>query len=78
MIVLSKYGTSAKFSWEGESLIAYITRRLPGIRSSIDNFGFTAVGTSGDESVTEQQGVFRTNCLDWYGSVDSVSRLLTP
>lgn len=65
------------FSWRNEGLIAYITRRLPGIRSSIDMFGFTTVDASGDESVTEQQGVFRTNCLDWYGRVEGLSFLLT-
>ena len=77
MIVLSKYGTFIKFSWRNEGLIAYITRRLPGIRSSIDMFGFTTADASGDESVTEQQGVFRTNCLDWYGRVEGLSSLLT-
>jgi len=78
MIVLSKYGTSTELSWDDEGLIAYITRRLPGIRSSIDKFGFTAIDASEDESVTEQQGVFRTNCLDWYGSVEECRAPLTP
>jgi len=65
MIVLSKFGTAVEFPSEDESPNAYISRRLHGIRYSIDGFGFTTVDSGGDEIITEQRGVFRVNCLDW-------------
>jgi hypothetical protein len=40
-------------------------RRLESITDNVDRFGFTMSDTSSDEIVTEQKGVFRTNCLDW-------------
>ena len=33
---------------------------------NIDRFGFTMCDAGTDEIITEQKGVFRTNCLDWY------------
>lgn len=41
------------------------SRRMEGINDNIDRFGFAMVDASSDEIVTEQKGVFRTNCLDW-------------
>ena len=35
---------------------------------NIDRFGFTMCDVGTDEIITEQKGVFRTNCLDWYVS----------
>jgi hypothetical protein len=41
-------------------------RRLENITDNVDRFGFTMSDANTDEIVTEQKGVFRTNCLDWY------------
>ena len=40
--------------------------RLESITDDVDGFGFTMCDASVDEIVTEQKGIFRTNCLDWY------------
>lgn len=40
-------------------------RRFDNITDNVDRFGFTMCDTNSDEIVTEQKGVFRTNCLDW-------------
>ena len=42
-------------------------RRLSSVSDNIDRFGFTMYDASSDDIITEQKGVFRTNCLDWYG-----------
>lgn len=39
--------------------------RREGIRTNIDNFGYTLYDPTLQEVVIEQSGVFRTNCLDW-------------
>ncbi|TFL05727.1 DNase I-like protein [Pterulicium gracile] len=39
-------------------------KRLESVSDAIDQFGFTMADASNDEIVTEQKGVFRTNCLD--------------
>lgn len=41
-------------------------RRLDNLRRAVDNFGFTISDPSNSELISEQTGVFRTNCLDWY------------
>ncbi|KAG2156260.1 SacI homology domain-containing protein [Suillus clintonianus] len=38
--------------------------RLEGINNNMDRYGFTMCDTSTDSVITEQKGVFRTNCLD--------------
>jgi len=43
-------------------------RRLSGVSDNIDRFGFTMCDATSDDIITEQKGVFRTNCLDWYES----------
>jgi hypothetical protein len=41
-------------------------RRQEAITEHMDRFGFTLADSSTAEAITEQRGVFRTNCLDWY------------
>lgn len=48
------------------NLNSMLFRRIEGITSNVDKFGFSMCDASSDEVVTEQKGVFRTNCLDWY------------
>jgi hypothetical protein len=40
-------------------------RRLEAVAQHMDSFGFTMCDASLDEIVTDQKGIFRTNCLDW-------------
>lgn len=39
--------------------------RIENIKDNIDRFGFTMCEAGNDQIITEQKGVFRTNCLDW-------------
>jgi hypothetical protein len=40
-------------------------RRIESVADHVDRFGFTMCDAVADEIVTDQKGVFRTNCLDW-------------
>ena len=42
-----------------------ITRRMESITDHVDKFGFTMSDAVSDDIITDQKGVFRTNCLDW-------------
>ncbi|KAJ7490357.1 SacI homology domain-containing protein [Mycena galericulata] len=39
-------------------------RRLDSISGHVDQYGFTMCDANSDDIVTEQKGIFRTNCLD--------------
>ncbi len=39
---------------------------MESINDHVDKFGFTMCDASTDELITDQKGVFRSNCLDWY------------
>lgn len=47
-----------------EALIS-LSRRMEIVNDHVDQFGFTMCDASTDELITDQKGVFRTNCLDW-------------
>lgn len=47
-------------------------RRLTSVSDNMDRFGFTMCDATSDEIITEQKGVFRTNCLDWYEILHSI------
>lgn len=38
--------------------------RLEGVKNNMERYGFTMCDSSTDNLITEQKGVFRTNCLD--------------
>jgi hypothetical protein len=50
-------------------------RRFSSVSDNIDRFGFTMCDATSDDIITEQKGVIRTNCLDWY---ESCALLLFP
>ncbi|KAJ7228451.1 inositol polyphosphate phosphatase, partial [Mycena pura] len=52
-------------------------RRLESINDHIDKFGFTMCDANSDELVTEQKGVFRTNCLDCLDRTNFVQDLMS-
>jgi synaptojanin len=57
---------------EGHDSVIRQLRRLDGVRIGIERFGYTTTrefgadfGMGVSDLITEQSGVFRTNCLDW-------------
>ena len=57
---------------EGHDSVIRQLRKLEGVRLGIERFGYTTtrdfgqdVGFGASDLITEQNGVFRTNCLDW-------------
>lgn len=42
-----------------------LRRRIENVVDHIDRFGFTMCDATSDDIITDQKGVFRTNCLDW-------------
>ncbi len=46
-------------------LTLFLCRRMESVRDHVDRFGFTMCDAASDEIITDQKGVFRTNCLDW-------------
>ncbi|KAF8165492.1 inositol polyphosphate phosphatase [Crassisporium funariophilum] len=52
-------------------------RRTEAIVDHVDRFGFTMCDTSSDEIVTDQKGVFRTNCLDCLDRTNFVQDILS-
>ncbi|OCH92145.1 hypothetical protein OBBRIDRAFT_824865 [Obba rivulosa] len=59
-----------------ESVVREI-RRLPTVGENVDKFGFTMADSSMDEIITEQKGVFRTNCLDCLDRTNFVQDILS-
>lgn len=47
-------------------LVLNMSRAIESISDNVDKFGFSMCDASTDEIITDQKGVFRTNCLDWY------------
>ena len=41
-------------------------RRLESVIDNVDRFGFAMADAGSSEIITEQKGIFRANCLDWY------------
>uniref|UniRef100_A0A8H8CK11 phosphoinositide 5-phosphatase n=1 Tax=Psilocybe cubensis TaxID=181762 RepID=A0A8H8CK11_PSICU len=52
-------------------------KRIESIVDNVDKFGFTMCDASSDELVTDQRGVFRTNCLDCLDRTNFVQDILS-
>ncbi|PPR04035.1 hypothetical protein CVT24_010610 [Panaeolus cyanescens] len=52
-------------------------RRIESITDNVDRFGFSMSDASTDDIVTEQKGVFRTNCLDCLDRTNFVQDILS-
>ena len=63
LVNLTNFDFHAAVRVGGVESVRDSVRRLDGVRRGIDSFGWTSL--NGSEVVEEQQGVFRTNCLDW-------------
>ncbi|EPT03582.1 hypothetical protein FOMPIDRAFT_1046622 [Fomitopsis schrenkii] len=53
------------------------SRRLESVADHIDKFGFCMTDASTDELITEQRGIFRTNCLDCLDRTNFVQDILS-
>ncbi|KAI9462024.1 SacI homology domain-containing protein [Russula earlei] len=51
--------------------------RLSSVADNMDRFGFTMCDATSDEIITEQKGVFRTNCLDCLDRTNFVQDILS-
>ncbi|EMD40920.1 hypothetical protein CERSUDRAFT_111503 [Gelatoporia subvermispora B] len=52
-------------------------KRLPTVSDNVDKFGFIMADSTSDEIITEQKGVFRTNCLDCLDRTNFVQDILS-
>ncbi|KAG6878600.1 hypothetical protein C0993_003055 [Termitomyces sp. T159_Od127] len=52
-------------------------RRLETVTDHLDRFGFTMCNANSDEIITDQKGVFRTNCLDCLDRTNFVQDILS-
>jgi hypothetical protein len=63
---LTPYDFHAAVRTGGNEAVRYdIGKGLKGVSRSAEEFGWTAIDSDTGEVIEEQQGVFRTNCLDW-------------
>ncbi|KAI0040646.1 DNase I-like protein [Auriscalpium vulgare] len=61
----------------GHDSVVRDLRRLDGVGDNTDRFGFTMCDASTDEVITEQKGVFRTNCLDCLDRTNFIQDILS-
>ncbi|THH19911.1 hypothetical protein EW146_g1364 [Bondarzewia mesenterica] len=61
----------------GHDSVVRDLRRLDSVSDNIDRFGFTMCDSATDEIITEQKGVFRTNCLDCLDRTNFVQDILS-
>ncbi|KAL1680770.1 SacI homology domain-containing protein [Schizophyllum commune] len=61
----------------GHDSVVRDLRRLESITDDVDGFGFTMCDASVDEIVTEQKGIFRTNCLDCLDRTNFVQDIMS-
>ncbi|KAF7301871.1 Inositol polyphosphate phosphatase [Mycena indigotica] len=61
----------------GHDSVVRDLRRMEAISRHIDNFGFTMCDAASDEIVTEQKGIFRTNCLDCLDRTNFVQDIMS-
>ncbi|KAJ4465875.1 inositol polyphosphate phosphatase [Lentinula lateritia] len=52
-------------------------RRMEAITDHVDSFGFTMCDTSSHDLITNQRGIFRTNCLDCLDRTNFVQDILS-
>ncbi|KAI0082404.1 inositol polyphosphate phosphatase [Panus rudis PR-1116 ss-1] len=61
----------------GHEGVIQVLRRQESIMDNVDKFGFTMIDGSTNEIITEQKGVFRTNCLDCLDRTNFVQDILS-
>uniref|UniRef100_A0A0W0EZ96 phosphoinositide 5-phosphatase n=1 Tax=Moniliophthora roreri TaxID=221103 RepID=A0A0W0EZ96_MONRR len=61
----------------GHDSVVRELRRMESIADDMEKFGYTLCDSSSDEIVTEQRGIFRTNCLDCLDRTNFVQDILS-
>ncbi|KAI0796871.1 DNase I-like protein [Abortiporus biennis] len=61
----------------GHEYVIRDLKRQEGVADNIDKFGFTMADATNNEIITQQRGVFRTNCLDCLDRTNFVQDILS-
>ncbi|CAK5262838.1 unnamed protein product [Mycena citricolor] len=61
----------------GHDSVSRELRRMDRIATHVDEYGFTMCDATTDEVVTEQKGIFRTNCLDCLDRTNFIQEILS-
>ncbi|KAF9006532.1 DNase I-like protein [Cyathus striatus] len=61
----------------GHDSVVRELRRVEAVKDNVDRFGFSMCDAVSDEIITEQKGVFRTNCLDCLDRTNFVQDILS-
>jgi len=73
----SVYFTDFDFHQETSKTYADADRVLKQLRESLENFGYFCYDIKNEETIMEQQGVFRTNCLDCLDRTNVVQQVIS-
>ncbi|GME84428.1 unnamed protein product [Ambrosiozyma monospora] len=73
----STYFTDFDFHQETAKTYAHASRVLGDLRPSLDEFGYFCYDKKAREVICEQQGVFRTNCLDCLDRTNVVQQVIS-
>lgn len=73
----SVYFTDFDFHQETSKTYADADRVLKSLQSSLENFGYFCYDINNKETIMEQQGVFRTNCLDCLDRTNVVQQVIS-
>ncbi|KAJ7648494.1 DNase I-like protein [Mycena rosella] len=61
----------------GHDSVSRDLRRLDSVANHVDQYGFTMCDANSDDLVTEQKGIFRTNCLDCLDRTNFVQEIIS-
>ncbi|QPG73648.1 hypothetical protein FOA43_000960 [Brettanomyces nanus] len=73
----SVFFTNFDFHQETSKTYADADRVLPQIRESLENFGYFCYDLQSNETIMEQQGVYRTNCLDCLDRTNVIQQVIS-
>ncbi|KAI0775957.1 DNase I-like protein [Trametes elegans] len=76
-IGLTNFDFHAAVRFGGHESVFREIRRLETVVDNLDKFGFAMADASTNEIITEQKGVFRTNCLDCLDRTNFVQDILS-
>ncbi|KAI9000860.1 DNase I-like protein [Trametes punicea] len=76
-ISLTNFDFHAAVRFGGHESVFREIRRLDSVIENLDKFGFVMADASTNEIITEQKGVFRTNCLDCLDRTNFVQDILS-
>ncbi|KAK2466082.1 hypothetical protein APHAL10511_001724 [Amanita phalloides] len=74
---ISHFDFHAAVKLVGHDNVVRDLRRLEGVSGHVDRFGFSLCDASMNEIITEQRGIFRTNCIDCLDRTNFVQDILS-